>query len=305
MTSLATKFGKVGVLYGGVSSERDISLMTGTAVHKALCGLGIESIAIDVQQNLIQVLSQHQLDLAFIALHGPGGEDGTIQGALQYLGIPYTGSGVMASALAMDKLRCKQLWKGIGLPTADFVSLSENSDWQAIIDELGGSVVVKPASEGSSMGMSLVETPQQLCTAWQLASKYDTQVIAESRLQGEEYTLSVLGDCALPSIRIQAQSTFYDYEAKYISDKTQYFCPSGLSDKREAELRQLSLHAFQSIGCSGWGRVDLMTDANGNFHLLEVNTVPGLTSHSLVPMAAKAAGMEFEELVYRILQEAL
>jgi D-alanine-D-alanine ligase len=305
MTSLATKFGKVGVLYGGISSERDISLMTGAAVHQALCACGIDAIAIDVQQDLIQTLSQSKLDLVFVALHGPGGEDGTIQGALEYLAIPYTGSGVMASALAMDKLRCKQLWKGIGLPTADFASLNENSDWDAIINQLGGSVVVKPACEGSSMGMSLVETPQQLRKAWQLASEFDAQVIAESQLQGEEYTLTVLGDHTLPSIRIQSQSAFYDYEAKYISNKTQYFCPSGLSEQREAELRQLSLNAFESIGCSGWGRVDLMTDTNGNFHLLEVNTVPGMTSHSLVPMAAKAAGMEFEELVCRILQEAL
>jgi len=305
MTSLATKFGKVGVLYGGISSERDISLMTGAAVHEALCACGIDAIAIDIQQDVINSLSQHKLDMVFIALHGPGGEDGTIQGALEYLGIPYTGSGVMASALAMDKLRCKQLWKGIGLPTAEFASLNENSDWDAIINQLGGSVVVKPACEGSSMGMSLVETSQQLRKAWQLAFEFDTQVIAESQLQGEEYTLTVLGDRTLPSIRIQSQSAFYDYEAKYISNKTQYFCPSGLSEQREAELSQLSLMAFESIGCSGWGRVDLMTDANGDFHLLEVNTVPGMTSHSLVPMAAKAAGMAFEELVCKILQESL
>lgn len=305
MTSLASKFGKVGVLYGGLSSERDISLMTGDAVHKALCECGIDAIAIDIQQDFIEALTQYKLDLVFIALHGTGGEDGTIQSALEDLAIPYTGSGVEASALAMDKLRCKQLWKEIGLPTADFATLNEHSDWQAIIDQLGGCVVVKPACEGSSMGMSLVETPQQLRKAWQLAAKYDANVLAESQLQGAEYTSTVLGNQALPSIRIQSQSAFYDYEAKYISNKTQYFCPSGLSEQRESELSQLSLKAFESIGCSGWGRVDLMADAQGNLHLLEVNTVPGMTSHSLVPMAAKASGMEFEELVCRILQEAL
>ena len=305
MISLANKFGKVGVLYGGLSSERDISLMTGTAIHEALCARGIDAIAIDVQQDVIKTLPQYNLDLAFIALHGTGGEDGTIQGVLEYLGIPYTGSGVMASALAMDKLRCKQLWKGIGLPTANFASLNENSDWDAIIEQLGGSIVVKPACEGSSMGMSLVESSEQLRKAWLLASKYDAQVLAESQLQGQEYTLTVLGDQGLPSIRIKPQSSFYDYEAKYISNETQYFCPSGLNEQRESELSQLSLKAFKSIGCSGWGRVDLMTDANGDFHLLEVNTVPGMTTHSLVPMAAKAAGIEFEELVCRIMQESL
>ena len=305
MTFLATKFGTVGLLSGGVSSEREISLMTGAAVLKSLRSLAIDVIAVDVQQDIVQTLSQYELDRVFIALHGPGGEDGTLQGALEYLGIPYTGSGVMASALAMDKLRCKQIWKGMGLPTADFATLEEDSDWDAIIEVLGGSLIVKPSCEGSSIGMSLVESPQQLRDAWELASKFDTTVIAESRLQGQEYTVAILGDRALPSIRIESKATFYDYQAKYFSDKTQYFCPSELSKAREAELHELSIMAFKSLGCKGWGRVDVMTDAQGRFHLLEVNTVPGMTNQSLVPMAAKAAGLEFDDLVCAILEESL
>ncbi|MCS5587356.1 MAG: D-alanine--D-alanine ligase [Porticoccaceae bacterium] len=305
MTFLATKFGTVGLLSGGVSSEREISLMTGAAVLKSLRNLGIDVVAIDVQQDLIKTLSQYELDRVFIALHGPGGEDGTLQGVLEYLGIPYTGSGVMASALAMDKLRCKQMWKGMGLPTADFALLKEDSDWAAITEALGGSLVVKPSCEGSSIGMSLVESPQQLRDARELASKFDTSVIAESRLQGQEYTVAVLGDRALPSVRIESNATFYDYQAKYFSDKTQYFCPSGLTKARESELCELSMMAFKSLDCKGWGRVDVMTDADGDFYLLEVNTVPGMTGQSLVPMAAEAAGLEFDDLVRAILEESL
>lgn len=305
MNFTASKFGTVGLLSGGVSSEREISLMTGTEVLKSMRKLGIDVVAIDVQEDLVEILPDYQLDRVFIALHGPGGEDGTLQGALEYLGIPYTGSGVMASALAMDKLRCKQLWKGIGLPTADFVLLEENSDWNAIIEQLGGSAVVKPSCEGSSIGMSIAESAHQLSEAWVLASQYDTAVIAERRLTGDEYTVAVIGDRPLPPIRIESNATFYDYEAKYFSDKTQYFCPSGLSDEREAELCNIALQAFNSLDCKGWGRVDLMTDSQGDFYLLEVNTVPGMTSHSLVPMAARAMGMQFDDLVYRILEESL
>ena len=300
-----TKFGTVGLLSGGLSSEREISLMTGAAVVKSMRNLGIDVIAIDVQKDLITSLQSYQLDRVFVALHGPGGEDGTLQGALEYLGIPYTGSGVMASALAMDKLRCKQLWRGIGLPTADFYLLDEESDYEEILNKLGGKCVVKPSCEGSSIGMSLAESAQQLREAWKLASEFDTSVIAESKLEGEEYTVAILGERALPSIRIDSQATFYDYQAKYFSDKTQYFCPSGLSNERESELRELAMQAFKSLNCKGWGRVDVMTDAHGAFHILEVNTVPGMTSHSLVPMAAKAAGIEFDELVCTILEESL
>ena len=305
MNFLASKFGTVGLLSGGVSAEREISLMTGTEVLKSMRNLGIDVVAIDVQQDLIEILPDYQLDRVFIALHGPGGEDGTLQGALEYLGIPYTGSGVMASALAMDKLRCKQLWQGIGLPTADFVLLEKDSDWNAVIEQLGGSSVVKPSCEGSSIGMSIAESAQQLKQAWALASQFDTAVIAEPRLTGDEYTVAVLGDRALPAIRIESNATFYDYQAKYFSDKTQYFCPSGLTEERESELSDLALKAFKSLNCKGWGRVDLMADSDGDFYLLEVNTVPGMTSHSLVPIAARAMGMQFDDLVYKILEESL
>lgn len=305
MTSHQSKFGKVGVLFGGNSSEREISLLTGSAILQALQNKGIDTVAIDIKDQSLEAISTANIDHAFIALHGPGGEDGTLQGALEYLGIPYTGSGVMASALAMDKLRCKQIWKGIDLPTTDFVSLNNDTDWQKAIDSLGGCLVVKPACEGSSVGMSIAESPDQLKQAWVLASKYDTNVIAEPRLMGEEYTVTILGKQALPSIRIQANATFYDYDAKYLSDKTDYFCPSGLSPEREAILAQLCISAFESIDGKGWGRVDVMTDLDGEFYILEVNTVPGMTSHSLVPMAGKAAGMDFEALVLAILEESL
>ena len=305
MSTQVAKYGTVGLLSGGLSSERDISLMTGAAVLKSMRNLGIDVIAIDVQKDFIYSLRNYQLDRVFVALHGPGGEDGTLQGALEYLGIPYTGSGVMASALAMDKLRCKQLWKGIGLPTADFYLLDKDSNYQEILNKLGGKCVVKPSCEGSSIGMSLAESTQQLREAWVLASEFDTAVIAESKLEGEEYTVAILGDAALPSIRIDSHAAFYDYQAKYFSDKTQYFCPSGLSEVRESELQELALRAFKSLNCKGWGRVDVMTDAQGDFHILEVNTVPGMTSHSLVPMAAKAAGLTFDDLVYAILEESL
>ena len=305
MTSKVTHFGKVGVLYGGHSSEREISLLTGAAIVQALQNKGVDAVAIDIKDHPIESICAANLDRAFIALHGPGGEDGTLQGSLECLGIPYTGSGVMASALAMDKLRCKQIWKGIGLPTTDFASLDQNTDWQQTIDRLGGCLVVKPACEGSSVGMSIAESPEQLKQAWQLASKYDAKVIAEPRLMGEEYTVAILGEQALPSITMKANATFYDYEAKYLSDKTDYFCPSGLDAQRENELAQLCINAYKSIDGKGWGRVDVMTDLNGTFFVLEVNTVPGMTSHSLVPMAGKAAGMDFEALVLAILEESI
>ena len=305
MTSKLTNFGRVGVIYGGNSSEREISLLTGCAIAEALKSQGVDTVAIDVKDQSLEVISAAKIDRAFIAVHGPGGEDGTLQGALEYLGIPYTGSGVMASALAMDKLRCKQIWKGIDLPTTDFASLHKNTDWHQTMEKLGGCLVVKPACEGSSVGMSIAESANQLKQAWELAYKYDAKVIAEPRLMGEEYTVAILADQALPSIRIQANATFYDYEAKYLSDKTEYFCPSGLDAERENELAQLCIDAFNSIDGKGWGRVDVMTDLNGKFYILEVNTVPGMTSHSLVPMAAKASGIDFEKLVLAILEESI
>jgi len=299
------KFGRVGLLYGGTSSEREVSLMSGAAVHQALQNLGVDVVLIDAQNDLLQTLPSHNLDRVFIALHGPGGEDGTLQGALEYLGLPYTGSGVLASALAMDKLRCKQMWQGIGLATADFAVLDSQSDWTAIMQSLGGKAMVKPACEGSSIGMSRAETPEQLQLAWKQAAEFDMTVIAEPLLEGAEYTVAILGDQALPSIRISTDEVFYDYQAKYVSDATQYQCPSDLSPERETEIRQLSIDAFNTVGCRGWGRVDLMVDSNNKFQLLEVNTSPGMTSHSLVPMAAKVAGLDFDQLVLAILEESL
>ena len=301
MTLSVAQFGRVGLLYGGVSSEREISLMSGAAVHQALLNLGVDVVAIDAGTDLLQQLPQYNLDRVFIALHGPGGEDGTLQGALEYLDLPYTGSGVLASALAMDKLRCKQMWQGIGLPTAEFAILEQQSDWAKILRQLGGKAMVKPACEGSSIGMSRAESPAQLQSAWAEAAKYATTVIAESLMEGEEYTVAILAEQVLPSVRIQSNDVFYDYQAKYFSDETQYFCPAGLSDAREQELRILAMQAFKTVGCSGWGRVDVMVDADNRFQLLEVNTVPGMTSHSLVPMAAKAAGLGFDQLVLAIL----
>ena len=305
MTLSVAQFGRVGLLYGGVSSEREISLMSGAAVHQALLNLGVDVVAIDAGTDLLQQLPQYNLDRVFIALHGPGGEDGTLQGALEYLDLPYTGSGVLASALAMDKLRCKQLWQGIGLPTADFAILEQQSDWATTLHQLGGKAMVKPACEGSSIGMSRAESPAQLQSAWAEAAKYATTVIAESLMEGEEYTVAILAEQVLPSVRIQSNDVFYDYQAKYFSDKTQYFCPAGLSDAREQELRILAMQAFKAVGCSGWGRVDVMVDADNKFQLLEVNTVPGMTSHSLVPMAAKTAGLDFDQLVLAILEASV
>lgn len=303
------KYGRVGLLYGGTSSEREISLMSGASIHAALVNLGIDVVAIDAQENLLQELPSYQLDRVFIGLHGVGGEDGTLQGALEYLNLPYTGSGVLASALAMDKLRCKQMWQGIGLPTTDFALLKADMDWAATLSQLGGTVMVKPACEGSSIGMSRAQTPEQLQKSWSDAvgtnSGESIAVIAEPLLPGPEYTVAILGGLILPSIRIESNAEFYDYEAKYFSDQTQYLCPSELSEKREHELQQLCLQAFNSVGCRGWGRVDVMVDEQGNFQLLEVNTVPGMTSHSLVPMAAKAAGINFDQLVEKVLEASL
>ena len=302
---MSQQFGRVGLLYGGTSSEREVSLMSGDAVHQALLNLAVDVVAIDAGENLLQRLPDYQLDRVFIALHGPGGEDGTLQGALEYLNLPYTGSGVLASALAMDKLRCKQMWQGMGLPTSDFALLDADSDWSAVLQRLGGNTMVKPAAEGSSIGMSRAQTPEQLQAAWLEASQYNTSVSAEPLLPGPEYTVAILDGQILPSIRIESNAEFYDYQAKYFSNQTQYLCPSELSETREQELQALCLQAFNSVGCRGWGRVDVMVDSAGQFQLLEVNTVPGMTSHSLVPMAAKAAGLSFDQLVEKILEGSL
>jgi D-alanine-D-alanine ligase len=295
--------GKVAVLLGGNSAERAVSLNSGKTVIDALQSLGMNVVPVDPAQ-LDWAAQLAGVNMAFIILHGPGGEDGSMQGALQTLGIPYTGSGVLGSALAMDKKRSKQLWQGIGLSTSGFATLDANTDWQDVIDRFG-KVFVKPACEGSSIGMSSADNADALRQSFELARQYAGDVLAERFVDGPEYTVAVLGDKALPSIRLETENEFYDYEAKYISDDTRYHCPSGLSAAEEAEIAALALRAFQSLGCSVWGRVDVMRDSAGRFYVLEVNTVPGMTSHSLVPMAAAATGMTIAELVKRIVELSL
>ena len=292
---------KVAVLYGGTSAERDVSLISGKAVFDALQQQQIAAELVDTKDDGWWLRFPQEFSHAFIALHGPGGEDGTVQGLLEVLGVTYTGSGVMASALAMDKLRTKQLWSAIGLPTPEFELLSPHSDVDALIARWG-TVVVKPALEGSSIGMAKVSTGAELAAAYRSAQQFGDVVLAERCIRGPEYTIAILGDTALPSIRLETDNVFYDFEAKYISNETRYFCPSGLSTEKEHELRELGLTAFKQLGCRGWARADVMADENGNFYLLEINTSPGMTSHSLVPMAARAAGMSFEQLVAEILR---
>ncbi|MEM1114550.1 MAG: D-alanine--D-alanine ligase [Pseudomonadota bacterium] len=293
----------LAVLLGGNSAEREVSLQSGATVIEGLETAGHRVRAVDTADRDWQA-QLSAVDCAFIALHGPGGEDGCLQGALEFMGLPYTGSGVLGSALAMDKQRTKQLWQGIGLPTAGFELLGADSDWQQVIERLG-KVFVKPACEGSSIGMAPAATASELEAAYRVASTYAGDVIAEKFIDGPEFTVGVLGGRALPSIRIEAEAEFYDYEAKYVSDGTRYHVPSGLSDSEEGQLAAMSLAAFSALDCSIWGRVDLMRDADGSFYLLEINTSPGMTSHSLVPMAARAAGIELPELVDRVVQLAL
>lgn len=302
---------KVAVLMGGTSAERDVSLLSGSAVLAGLREAGVNAHAVDTRDVSVLTLKEQGFDAAFIALHGRGGEDGTLQAVLEFMQLPYTGSGVMASAITMDKLRTKLLWQGRGLPSGRFVWLTREeylaglkAETREAIDALGLPLFVKPSCEGSSVGISRVNAPDALPAALEEAFRHDDNVLVEAFLSGEEYTVGILGARILPAIRIQTASEFYDYEAKYISDDTQYFCPAGLSAEREAELQTLVRAAWQALGCSGWGRVDVMTDAQGNFQLLEANTSPGMTSHSLVPMAAKEAGMRFSELVARILELA-
>lgn len=300
MTRSAADFGKVAVLMGGLSAEREVSLQGGQAVLEALVRRGVDAHGVDAGRDVLNLLQQEHYDRVFIMLHGRGGEDGVIQGALESIGMPYTGSGVAGSALGMDKYRCKLLWNGLGLPTADFVMLEQTADLQHA-EALGFPLMIKPSHEGSSIGMAKVEDRQQLEEAWRQAAGYDIEVMAERWISGAEYTASILDDRVLPLIRIETPNTFYDYEAKYQADSTAYHCPCGLPAAREAELQRLAEKAFRAVGARGWGRVDLMLDAAGDPYLLEVNTVPGMTSHSLVPMAARADGIEFDELVWRIL----
>ena len=294
------EFGRVAVLLGGDSSEREISLLSGNAVLAALQGRGIDAHAFDPRDR--HLASALDFDRVWIALHGPGGEDGTVQGALEYLGVPYTGSGVMGSAIGMDKLRTKRLAHAIGVATADHVVLRGPQDFELAVERLGLPLIVKPATQGSSVGMTKVERESDLPAAYQAAATLESSVFAEPWITGKEFTVAVLQGRALPSIRIETPKTFYDYEAKYFRDDTRYFCPSGLSSQAEQHLANLALAAFDAIGASGWGRADFMADATGRPLLLEVNTIPGMTSHSLVPMAARAVEIDFEELVWRVLE---
>ncbi len=304
MTATAADFGKVAVLMGGQSAEREVSLRSGQAVLAALLRQGVSAYAVDVGADVMTHLATATYDRAFITLHGRGGEDGVIQGALEMLNLPYTGSGVSGSALGMDKYRCKLLWKGLGLPTADFVMLRSEQD----LDEaavLGFPLMIKPSHEGSSVGMARVENQEELYRAWQEAAQYDADVMAEKWLTGAEFTAAVLGDEVLPLIRLETPRVFYDYAAKYEADDTTYLCPCGLDETQEQQVQALALKAFRSVDARGWGRVDLMQDGRGRFLLLEINTSPGMTDHSLVPMAARARGIEFDRLVWRILEDTL
>lgn len=301
-------FGKVAVLFGGTSAEREVSLKSGGAVLAALQAAGVDAHAFDPAVRPLEDLKRENFKLAFIALHGRGGEDGSVQGALDLLGIPYTGSDILASALAMDKWRTKLVWQGAGLPVADFAMLDADSDFSAVEAQLGLPIFVKPANEGSSIGISKVKTAGGLKAAWAEAAKYDSIVMAERFLAGGEFTVGILGTGqsarALPPIRIVPATEFYDFEAKYLRDDTEYRIPSGLSAADEAAMQNLALRAYRVIGGRGWGRVDVMQDAEGNNYCLEINTAPGMTDHSLVPMAAKASGIEFQALVLHLLEDA-
>jgi D-alanine-D-alanine ligase len=302
---MSARYGKVAVLLGGKSAEREVSLKSGTMVLRALRSRGVDAHAFDPAERGLDDLLVQRFDRAFIALHGRFGEDGTIQGALEWLGIPYTGSGVLASALAMDKLRTKLLWQASGLPTPPHELLGAGSDWREIAARLGLPLMVKPVSEGSSIGMSKVKSAEALDEAYALAVNYDRVVIAEKFVEGIELTGAILGGEPLPLIRLETERDFYDYQAKYIADDTRYILPCGLAPEKEREIQALCLAAFRALGCRGWGRVDLMLDRAGKPYLLEVNTAPGMTDHSLVPMAARAAGLTYEDLCLRILDFAV
>jgi D-alanine-D-alanine ligase len=301
----AAAFGKVAVLLGGRSAEREVSLKSGGMVLAALRARGVDAHPFDPARHGLEKLAAERYARAFIALHGRFGEDGTVQGALDYLGVPYTGSGVLGSALAMDKRRAKLVWQASGLPTPPWEMLERGSDLAAVAARLGLPLMIKPASEGSSIGMSKVRDAAALDEAYALAANYDRAVMAERFIEGAELTCAILGDEALPLIRLETPRDFYDYQAKYLADDTRYLVPCGLPAAREREIQVLCLAAFRALGCGGWGRVDLMLDRDGNPCLLEVNTAPGMTDHSLVPMAARAVGISYEDLCLRILAATL
>lgn len=295
--------GRIAVLMGGNSAEREISLLSGQAVLAALRSKGIDAIGIDVDTDIANRLRVERIDYVFNMLHGRGGEDGKLQGMLEMMGIPYTGSGLLASALAMDKVKTKQLWLASELPTPRFAVLDDGSNWQTLIAELG-EVVVKPAHEGSSIGMSMATDADALRNAYNKARTYDTAVMAEQRIRGSEFTVPVIHGEAFPAIELSTTHEFYDYDAKYLANDTRYLCPAPLTAEKSKELADLCLHAFNVIGAEGWGRVDVMQDEAGKFWLLELNTVPGMTDHSLVPQSGAARGLDFPALVLHILDGA-
>jgi D-alanine-D-alanine ligase len=304
MTVSAADFGRVAVLMGGWAAEREVSLVSGRAVLEGLQRRGVDAHGIDAGRDVLGVLMAGGYDRVFNVLHGRGGEDGVIQGALEILGLPYTGSGVMGSAIAMDKYRTKLLLQALGLPTPDFALIGNEAELTAAC-ELGFPLMVKPALEGSSIGMSRADDPEQLRTAWLLAAECDSHVMAERWVTGAEYTVAVLGRETLPLIRLETPHDFYDYDAKYLAGDTAYLIPCGLDAESERHLQSLAMAAFDAVGASGWGRVDILMDQSGQPWLIEVNTVPGMTGHSLVPMAARAVGIDFDELVWRILAQTL
>jgi D-alanine-D-alanine ligase len=300
------RFGKVAVMFGGTSAERAVSLNSGAAVLAALQSQGVDAHAFDPAERPLADLQTEGFNRVFIALHGRGGEDGTLQGALTLMNLPFTGSGVLASALAMDKWRSKLVWQALGLPIPDYAMLTADSDFDAVAAQLGLPLFVKPAREGSSIGIVKVKTAAELPAAYQEAARHDSLVLAERAMTGGEFTVAILGNDAdahaLPSIRIVPATEFYDYEAKYFRDDTRYLCPSGLSDAAEAQMRKLAVQGYQALGCRGWARIDFLLDAAGEPYLLEANTAPGMTSHSLAPMAARVDGLEFADLCVRILE---
>jgi D-alanine-D-alanine ligase len=297
-------FGRVGVLLGGTSSERDVSLNSGSNILAALQRSGVDALAVDGTAALVQALVAKRFDRIFNIMHGGDGENGVVQGLLESFAVPYTGSGVLGSALSMDKIRTKQVWLSLGLTTPRYLRLAKGQDVHAAARQLGLPVIIKPSCEGSSVGVSRVFKEADLASAIELATQYPGELLMEQLIQGEEYTVGILGDQALPSIRIVPPGEYYDYHAKYVSDATQYVCP-GLTGAAEEEMRELALSAFRAADCAGWGRVDVMRDQAGHNYLLEVNTTPGMTSHSLVPKAARAAGIEFDALVWRILESCV
>lgn len=301
---MSSNFGKVAVVMGGWGAEREVSLNSGAAVLAGLKEQGVDAYELDADRNVLTVLNEQKFDRVFNILHGRGGEDGVLQGALQLLQIPCTGCGVMASAISMDKLMTKRIWTGSGLKTPAFAVLDDDTDFAAVVAEHGLPLMVKPADEGSSVGMTKVTELEQLKPAYETAKQYNCAVFAEQWVSGTEYTISIVGDQVLPIIRVETDSEFYDYEAKYKSNETRYLCPCGLDAEAEADMQKLAKKAFDTLGASGWGRIDLMQDEQGQIWLIELNTVPGMTNTSLVPKAAAAAGLSFGELVVKILETA-